>query len=189
MNLHAFDTRADGPTLHDRDGTWRPTTMTATGQPDLSDWLTVNQNPVRDLLARYGAARLRGMNVTTDSFAAAVRLLAGVPLANYINRSTPRSEIGARVFTSTEYPHHLAIGMHSEQSYTRSWPTLIGFWGRVPATSGGATPLAPTARVLDALAHHIVDAFRTHDVRYDRWYRPGLDLPWREVSRPTTARR
>ena len=37
-------------------------------------------------------------------------------------------EVGEGVYTSTEYPQHRSIPLHSEQSYSRNWPMNILFY-------------------------------------------------------------
>ena len=85
------------------------------------------------------------------------------------------------MFTSTEYRSDQAIHLHSEQSYAATWPAVLGFWCTTPASSGGETPLASTAQVLERLPADLVTRFQAHGVRYDRWYRPGLDVSWADT--------
>jgi alpha-ketoglutarate-dependent taurine dioxygenase len=172
-------TRIDRP---GRGAGWRPATVEA-ALPGLAadEWVAGHLALVRELLAESGAVRLRGMRLTAQTFGAMVSAVAGAPLAEYVNRSTPRSRVSGKVFTSTEYPRDQAIPMHSEQSYTRAWPLVLGFWCVHPAASGGETPLAPTDRVLRALPAELVERYEAHGVRYERWYQPHLDLPWQSV--------
>ncbi|MFE5597459.1 TauD/TfdA family dioxygenase [Streptomyces sp. NPDC056549] len=58
---------------------------------------------------------------------------------------------------------------------------MLGLWCTTPATSGGATPLASTVQVLEHLPADLVTRFQAHGVRYDRWYRPGLDVSWADT--------
>jgi hypothetical protein len=162
--------------------TWQPASLRAK-LPGLEvhEWVCANLNLVRDLLAERGAVRLCGMSVTTQTFGATVAEVAGAPLADYVNRSTPRMRVQGKVFTSTEYSRYHSIPMHSEQSYARAWPLMLGLWCVRAATSGGETPLAPTVQVLDAIPPALVERFEAHGVMYDRWYQPNLDLPWQDV--------
>jgi hypothetical protein len=161
---------------------WRPATVDAR-LPGLhaGEWVDGHLALVRELLTESGAVRLRGMRLTPETFGAMVAAIAGEPLAEYVNRSTPRTRVNGKVFTSTEYRRDQSIPMHSEQSYTRAWPLLLGFWCVRAAESGGETPLAPTDQVLRALPAELVERFGRNGVRYDRWYQPHLDLPWQDV--------
>jgi hypothetical protein len=175
--------RVQGPTLHAATtGSWQPASVDIDGGPvAVLDWTRAHLHTVRALLADHGALRLRGIAVTAESFGQTVALVADAPLLEYINRSTPRSRVHGQVFTSTEYRSDQAIHLHSEQSYAATWPAVLGFWCTTPATSGGDTPLASTAQVLEHLPADLVARFQAHGVRYDRWYRPGLDVSWADT--------
>ncbi|MFG1779691.1 TauD/TfdA family dioxygenase [Micromonospora sp. NPDC049048] len=161
---------------------WQPALAEATVPGvDLCDWVTSHLHPVRELITAHGALVLRGMVCDVESFGRTVAEVAGDQLAEYTNRSTPRSRVAGRVFTSTEYSADHAIPMHSEQSYTSRWPLLLGFYGELPAETGGETPLAPTDQVLDLLPADLVDRFVERGVCYERWYHPNVGLPWTEV--------
>lgn len=159
---------------------WRPATVSAPGV-DLARWIESNVDLARDLLRGYGAVRLRGMAVSAESFSQVVAAVAEAPLGDYVQRSTPRTLVEGKVYTSTEYRADQVIPMHSEQSYARSWPKVVGFWCKLPAARGGETPLAPTAGVLDNLPDDLVERFDAHGVCYERWYQPFLDLPWQDA--------
>ena len=161
---------------------WEPALVSARFEGLVFDeWVSGNVELVRDLITDHAAVLFTGMSVDTESFGRAVSLVADAPLADYLNRSTPRTRVNGQIFTSTEYSADLAIPMHSEQSYTTNWPLILGFWCTQPATEGGATPLARTDRVLEMLPAALVDRFETLGVCYERWYHRHLDLPWQEV--------
>ncbi|HEV7655222.1 MAG TPA: TauD/TfdA family dioxygenase [Mycobacteriales bacterium] len=136
---------------------------------------------LRAELLEHGALLFRGGDVGgVDGFAAAVRALSGEPLA-YSERSSPRSEISGRVYTSTEYPAEQEIFLHNENSYQRSWPAHVWFWCvRRPAT-GGATPLADTRAVLRAIDPDVREEFRQRRWSVVRTFHPELGLRWQEV--------
>jgi alpha-ketoglutarate-dependent taurine dioxygenase len=90
------------------------------------------------------------------------------------------------VYTATEYLAHLAIPMHCECAYQRDWPMKLVFGCLQPATTGGETPLARTARVTDRIDPLIVQMFRDRGVLYVRNYGQGVDLPWENVFQTTS---
>lgn len=161
---------------------WRPALIEAQVPGlDLLSWVSDHLDQVRELLADRGAVSLRGMSTTTEAFGAVVAVVAGESLIDYVNRSTPRTRVLGQVFTSTEYSPARAIPMHSEQSYTCSWPLILGFWCVEAASTGGGTPLASTAQVLAALPSALVGRFDRHGVMYERWYRQHLGISWQET--------
>lgn len=182
--------RLDGPSLREvTDRQWRPAAVALESGTNVLAWTSTNQATVRGLLADYGAVRLRGGETNAQEFGRTVAVIADAPLQEYVNRSTPRSRVQGQVFTSTEYRADQAIHMHSEQSYATAWPAYLGFWCAVAATGGGETPLASNAQIASRLPGDLLARFQAHGVRYDRWFRPGLDVAWTEVFQTDSAAR
>ncbi|MEU4445611.1 TauD/TfdA family dioxygenase [Actinosynnema sp. NPDC050801] len=176
MTTHSAE--STGPSVAER---WRPASITVRRDVDLWDWAVSTLDELSALLREHGAVRVRGAGVTADSFGELVSAVADAPLADYVQRSTPRRKVEGRIYTSTEYRRDQVIHLHSEQSYATSWPKVVGFWCRQPAREGGATTLASNAEVLAGLPTDLVRRFTASGVRYERWYQPFLDLPWPEV--------
>lgn len=105
----------------------------------------------------------------------------GDALLTYDFASTPRSHVGDRIYTSTEYPPSQHIPLHNEQSYTRDWPMRIWFHCVVPADAGGATPIANSRQIYADIPQSIREIFHDKQVMYVRNYGNGLDLPWETV--------
>src|SRR5690606_13323220 len=93
--------------------------------------LLASQQELRELidqhLERCGGVLLRGFAVGEAERFRAFAAAFGDPLLNYEFGSTPRSNVTAGVYTSTEYPPHQHIPLHNEQAYTREWPMRIWF--------------------------------------------------------------
>lgn len=147
----------------------------------LVDWAAANRETVDRALADHGAVLFRGFEVGgLAPFSEIINVVGGQP-EEYTYRSTPRTELGGGVYTSTEYPADKSIPFHNENSYTRSWPLRLFFYCEVPAAEGGATPIADSARVYDRIPAGIRDRFAEKRVMYVRNYGEGVDLPWQEV--------
>lgn len=99
----------------------------------------------------------------------------------YTYRSTPRTEVSRRIYTSTEYPADQHIPLHNEMSYTNHWPLTVWFYCAVPAAEGGETPVADSRQVYRRLDPGLRDRFAERGVMYVRNYGQGLDLTWQEV--------
>lgn len=84
---------------------------------------------------------------------------------SYVHGNSPRTKVGAQIYTSTEYPPEYVISMHNELSYSHKWPTRLAFYCEIAAATGGATPVVDGARWLDALDSEVRDAF-ADGVRY-----------------------
>ena len=148
---------------------------------NLAQWAMSNREVIEQRLLTTGAILLRGFNLTTvDEFETFMQSLVG-DLLEYSFRSTPRTQVSGRVYTSTEYPAHQTIPLHNEMSYTRNWPMMLGFLCVEPATEDGETPIANSRRVLNLIDRSIRDRFAKKQIMYVRNYGDGLDLPWQNV--------
>jgi alpha-ketoglutarate-dependent taurine dioxygenase len=147
----------------------------------LVDWTTNNREHVEQQLLCYGAILFRGFDVkTVGEFEQFMKTLAG-DLLDYSYRSTPRTQMSGRIYTSTEYPAHQTIPLHNEMSYTRRWPMMIGFFCMETAEQGGETPIADSRKVFQRIDSSIRDRFNRSGVRYVRHYGDALDLTWQNV--------
>jgi alpha-ketoglutarate-dependent taurine dioxygenase len=151
----------------------------------LSTWLGNHRERWEPLLHRHGALLFRGFGVRTKEELEELAAAASGGLMDYTYRSTPRSSVGGRVYTSTEYPADQSIPMHNEMSYTSSWPLKIWFFCAQPSEQGGETPLADSRRVWEKLDPALRERFAEKRVMYVRNYGAGLDLTWENVFQTT----
>jgi len=157
-----------------------PHVITGDGR-DLAGWLATGREDVRRRLRTHGAVLLRGFDVgAVDGFQTAVTTLSGEPLP-YTERSSPRSTIKGRVYTSTDYPPTEEIFFHNENSYQLSWPMTLYFYCLVPPAERGATPLSDTRQVLAALDGAVVEEFARRRWMVVRNFGADFGLPWQEV--------
>lgn len=148
---------------------------------NLTEWAATHREAVRQKLVAHGAILFRGFNVGgVAAFQGFMQVLAG-ELLDYSYRSTPRSQVSGKIYSSTEYPAHQAIPQHNEMSYTRRWPKLIGFFCVEPCAEGGETPIADSHAVYERIDPAIRERFASKSVMYVRNYGDALDLPWQEV--------
>lgn len=148
---------------------------------DLVAWVQSRRDWIRGELAGRGGLLCRGFDVTSEAQLEAIVGAVGGELLHYTYRSTPRSEVSGRIYTSTEYPREQEIPLHNEMAYSRSWPMKIGFLCLVPAASGGETPIADSRRVYSAIDPAVREELAARGVTYVRNYGEGIDLPWQNV--------
>lgn len=151
----------------------------------LNAWLDHHRERWEGLLRTHGALLFRGFGVRTREELEELAAAASGGLMDYTYRSTPRSSVGGRVYTSTEYPADQSIPMHNEMSYTSSWPLKIWFFCDQPSEQGGETPLADSRRVWARLDPALRQRFAENNVLYVRNYGGGLDLTWENVFQTT----
>ncbi len=130
-------------------------------------------------LTHVGAVLLRGFSVATVEAFREFAASFGPPLMSYEFASTPRSAVTRGIYTSTEYPAHQAIPLHSEQSYTREWPMTIWFHCVQPALSGGATPIASNRAIYERMPRAIRERFAA-GLLYVRNF-GEFEVPWQKV--------
>lgn len=147
---------------------------------DPGEWLAEHARTVSETLAGAGAILLRGFACDPAMLEHLVRRVSGEPL-EYSYRSTPRRTVSGRVYTSTEYPADQTIPLHNEMSYANVWPRRLWFLCVLPATEGGATPVASGRTVRERIPSALRDRLERTGVEYRRRYGPHLDLPWRET--------
>tara|TARA_Y100000310_G_C20656750_1_gene802367 strand:+ start:160 stop:1194 length:1035 start_codon:yes stop_codon:yes gene_type:complete len=144
----------------------------------LSNWLAQNKDLVNNKLLECGAILFRDFSVSDQqAFLTCVQGI-GQPLLNYKDRSTPRTDLGKKIYTSTEYPPDQSIPLHNENSYTSSWPDNLWFWCDVAPRSGGETTLASSSRIYQSIDPDVREEFERKKICYVNNYRSGLGLSW-----------
>ena len=156
-----------------------PSTIRAiVGGVDLAAWAADQAAAIGALLSQHGVILFRGFQLSgLQDFARFVRAVSGEPL-EYRERSSPRTHVSDRVYTSTEYPSHQPIFLHNENSYAHSWPLKLFFLCTTPPAQGGETPFADCRQVYRAVPSEVRDAFERRRVLYVRNFSERLGLPW-----------
>jgi Taurine catabolism dioxygenase TauD, TfdA family. len=152
---------------------------------DPAQWALNNREFIESKLLSHAAILFRGFAVASISDFATFITAISPELVDYADPSTPRSEVGEKVYTSTEYPDEQSIELHNEMSYSRSWPMKVGFFCVTPPQSGGETPIADSRRVLRRIAPEISAEFVEKKIMYVRNYGRILGLPWQTVFKTT----
>jgi alpha-ketoglutarate-dependent taurine dioxygenase len=147
---------------------------------ELSFWAGNNRAWIDSQLLENGAILFRNFNVdSVDAFHQLARAVSG-ELLDYVEPSSPRSEVGNKIYTSTEYPPDQWIFLHNEMSYALHWPRKVFFYCVTPAPIGGETPLACSRTVFDLIDPAIRDEFIARKVMYVRNFGDGLHRPWQD---------
>jgi alpha-ketoglutarate-dependent taurine dioxygenase len=154
--------------------------------PNLVEWAAANTSFIESHLLKNGAILFRDSGLTqVREFERMVEAVSG-DLLDYSYRSTPRTVVSGKIYSSTEYPAHQSIPLHNENSYSRSWPMKLWFFSLQVAERGGETPIADSRKIYDAIPAEIRECFVRKGLMYVRNYGTGLDLPWQEVFQTTS---
>lgn len=141
-------------------------------------------------LQRCGAVLFRGFEIDRQElFEALVNDLKHT-LLEYVDGNSPRTKVGAGVYTSTEYPADYFISLHNELSYSARWPARLFFCCVTAPEAGGETPLCDGRALLAALPADLVERFRARGVKYLRNLHSGKGFgPSWQATFQTTDRR
>jgi alpha-ketoglutarate-dependent taurine dioxygenase len=161
---------------HDAEGHAEPFLIRPVAGCDAQAAVTLATTP-RDALSAQllvsGALLFRGFELrTTEEFGRLVDAFSGgSPRFGYAGGASPRRAMkggGGNVYNSTEYPPAIELSLHNELSYTDVYPSLLFFFCLVAPGQGGATTLGDSRRILSRIDGSVLQAFRTHGVRYVR---------------------
>ncbi|MBT5390677.1 MAG: TauD/TfdA family dioxygenase [Alphaproteobacteria bacterium] len=148
---------------------------------DAFQWTVDNKLAIESTVQKEGGILLRNFGINSVSeFNKFVQILCP-KLLDYVYRSTPRTRLGGKIYTATEYPADRSIPLHNENAYSKSWPEKIYFFSIIIADEGGETPIADSRKVYKKIDQSIKDLFEKKGVCYVRNYTPGIDLSWQEV--------
>jgi alpha-ketoglutarate-dependent taurine dioxygenase len=135
-----------------------PPILTVDPPGDAPTWAAENRDELRAVVAEHGSARVRGLELGEPDVAAVFQRLANGLMAEREAFAARRTYSGG-VYSSSAWPANQPMCMHHELSYTLEVPGLMLFACVSEPTDGGATALADSAAVLDALPAELVERF------------------------------
>ncbi len=148
---------------------------------DLTAWAADNRPWIEEALLRHGGVLFRGFGIDGPArLEEVVRAVSGDAL-EYKERSSPRSTVEGKIYTSTDYPPSQSIFLHNENSYQNTWPLKLFFLCQQPAEQGGETPIADCRRVFAQMDQAVRDRFVEKGWMYVRNFGDGFGLDWRTV--------
>lgn len=152
---------------------------------DLLSWTRNHRDWLETQLLQHGGILFRGFQVESSEAFEAFASTISPTLLEYYERSTPRSQVAGKVYTSTDYPSEQTVPIHNECAYSYYWPMKIWFCCLQPALQGGATPLVDSQRMLTLLSPALQEQLRRKKLMYIRNYYEGLDIPWQTAFATT----
>jgi alpha-ketoglutarate-dependent taurine dioxygenase len=137
----------------------RPPLMRAQATGDAPSWAAEHRDALRAVVAEHGSVLVRGLGLRDAAGIGAVfqRLADGL----MAERETfaPRRSYSGGVYSSSTWPSNQPMCMHHELSYTLEFPGLMLFACLSAPSHGGATAVADSATVLDALPPGLITRF------------------------------
>lgn len=152
---------------------------------NLLSWATNNRDFIESCLLQSGGILFRNFNFNgVPDFEQFIKVISG-ELLEYSYRSTPRSQVNGKIYTSTEYPPTHYIPVHNEMAYSLHWPMKIWFYCLKSAEKGGETPIVDSRKIFERLDSKIKEKFIEKKVMYVRNYDDKIDLKWQNVFQTT----
>ncbi len=151
------------------------------GPMDIFAWVEAQRPVLEQALERHGGILFRGFGLEgAADLQRFIQAVAGEAL-EYRERSSPRSAVEGRIYTSTDYPPQYPIFLHNENSYQSIWPLKVFFFCQTPAALGGETPIADCRQVLARLDPEVRRRFADKGWMYVRNFGDGFGLDWPQV--------
>ncbi len=152
----------------------------------LRAWAAEHRQLLDQWLLQDGVVLLRGFQIGSPKEFHGVVAAIRPELRDYVGGDSPREALGDGVYTSTEFPPDMEIGLHNELSYTRSWPDRVFFCCLVAAKSGGETHFADSRKVFARMDGAVRERFLDKGVIYRQHLRDGEGAPgpgksWQET--------
>ena len=125
---------------------------------DAARWAAEHRNALRAMVTEHGALMVRGLELRDAAETEAVFRQFG-DLMTETEAFASRERHGQGVYSSSKWPPNQPMCMHHELSYAIKPPGLMLFACLTAPTGRGATPVADSPTVLDALPADLVQRF------------------------------
>ncbi|MFH8475458.1 TauD/TfdA family dioxygenase [Streptomyces sp. NPDC018000] len=137
----------------------RPPLLRADATGDALSWAAEHRDALRAVVAEHGSVLVRGLGLREAAETGAVfaRLATGLMTEKEV--FAPRQTYSDGVYSSSKWPPNQPMCMHHELSYTLEFPGLMMFACLSAPTDGGATAVADSPTVLDALPAELTERF------------------------------
>jgi alpha-ketoglutarate-dependent taurine dioxygenase len=149
---------------------------------DAQRWVAENRDAIRAAVTNQGSVMIRGLGLRDAAEAGAVfRQLAAGGLMIEREAFAARQTYSNGVYSSSKWPANQPMCMHHELSYLLQPPSLLMFACVSPPTSGGATAVADSTAVLDALPARLVERFEREGWLLTRSYNDDLGASYADA--------
>ncbi|MFD4942764.1 TauD/TfdA family dioxygenase [Streptomyces sp. NPDC058239] len=122
-------------------------------------WAAEHRDALRAVVAEHGSVLVRGLGLRDPAETGAVFSKLATGLMTEKEVFAPRQTYSDGVYSSSKWPPNQPMCMHHELSYTLEFPSLMMFACLSAPTDGGATAVADSPTVLDALPAELTERF------------------------------
>jgi alpha-ketoglutarate-dependent taurine dioxygenase len=159
----------------------KPPVLRADAGGDAGRWATEHRDALRGVVAEHGSVLVRGLELRDPAETGAVFQLLASGLMTEREAFASRRTYADGVYSATKWPPNQPMCMHHELSYTLEFPGLLLFACLTPPTAGGATAVADSPTVLDALPTELVDRFEREGWLLTRNYNDEIGASFAEA--------
>ena len=137
----------------------KPPILRVEAPADAPSWAAEYRNVLRTLVAEHGSVLVRGLGLRDATKVGAVFQRLATGLMTEREAFASRQTYTDGVYSSSKWPANQPMCMHHELSYTLEFPGLMLFACLRAPTDGGATAVADSPTVLNALPAELVERF------------------------------
>jgi alpha-ketoglutarate-dependent taurine dioxygenase len=159
----------------------KPPMLQAEATSDPPSWAAEHREALRAVIIEHGSVLVRGLGLRdADEVGAVFRRLA-TSLMTEREAFASRRTYSAGVYSSSTWPQNQLMCMHHELSYTLAFPGLMLFACLRAPTHGGATTVADSPTVLDALPAELIERFEREGWLLTRSYNDEIGASFAEA--------
>ncbi|MFD3757680.1 TauD/TfdA family dioxygenase [Streptomyces sp. NPDC058622] len=136
-----------------------PPLLYADAPAGAAGWVAGNRDALRAAVAGHGAVLVRGLGIREPGQVGEILDGFGAPPVGDTEAFAPRRTYANGVYSSSPWPSNQPMCMHHELSYTLAFPSVMMFACLGAPTAGGATAVADSADVFDALPPAVTERF------------------------------
>jgi alpha-ketoglutarate-dependent taurine dioxygenase len=159
----------------------KPPILLTAAPDDAPSWAAEHRDALRGVVAEHGSLLVRGLGLADPAEIGAVFHRLGTGLMTEQEAFASRRTYSDGVYSSSKWPFNQPMCMHHELSYTLEFPGLMLFACRTPPTDGGATAIADSPTVLDALPTELVERFEREGWLLTRTYNDEIGASFAEA--------
>jgi alpha-ketoglutarate-dependent taurine dioxygenase len=159
----------------------KPPMLRAEATGDVAGWAAEHRDALRAVVAEYGSVLVRGLELRDAAGVGGVFQRLATGLMTEREAFASRRTYAEGVYSATKWPPNQQMCMHHELSYTLEFPGLLLFACLSPPTAGGATAVADSPTVLDALPTELVTRFEREGWQLVRNYNDDIGASFAEA--------
>src|SRR5918996_2495736 len=158
----------------------KPPMLRVEATDDAPRWAAEHRDELRAAVVEHGSLLVRGLGLRDVAEVEAVFRRLG-SLMTEKEAFAARRRYSPGIYSSSKWPPNQPMCMHHELSYALEFPSLMLFACLIAPTDGGATPVADSPTVLNALPPELVERFEREGWLLTRSYNGEIGASFAEA--------